>query len=58
MVAEALGCGLPVAIAEPVNIAIDVAAAGAGIIHADTAAGTAEALRRWLAMSSTAREDG
>ena len=55
VVAEALGCGLPVAIAEPVNIAIDVAAAGAGIIHADTAAGTAEALRRWLAMSSTAR---
>ena len=54
VVAEALGCGLPVAIAEPVNI-IDVAAAGAGIIHADTAAGTAEALRRWLAMSSTAR---
>jgi glycosyltransferase involved in cell wall biosynthesis len=50
VVAEALACGLPVAIAEPVNIASEVAAAAAGLVHADTAAGTTEALRQWLAL--------
>ena len=38
-VAEALACGLPVAIAEPVNICREVAEAGAGLVHADTVAG-------------------
>lgn len=52
VVAEALACGLPVAIAQPVNIAADVAAAGAGLVHADTAAGTTEAMRQWLAFSA------
>jgi len=52
VVAEALACGLPVAIAEPVNIAAEVAAAGAGLVHADTVAGTSEALRRWLALTA------
>jgi len=50
VVAEALACGLPVAIAEPVNIASDVAAAGAGLVHTDTAAGSTDALRQWLAL--------
>jgi glycosyltransferase involved in cell wall biosynthesis len=50
VVAEALACGLPVAIAEPVNIAAEVAAAVAGLVHVDTAAGTREALRQWLAL--------
>ena len=49
-VAEALACGLPVAIAEPVNISGEVAAAGAGLVHADTVAGTTAALQQWLAM--------
>jgi glycosyltransferase involved in cell wall biosynthesis len=57
VVAEALACGLPVAIAEPVNIATDVAAAGAGIVHAYTAAGTTAALRQWLAMAPAARAE-
>ena len=35
VVAEALACGLPVVIAEPVNIAADVAASDAGV-HFDT----------------------
>ena len=48
VVAEALACGLPVAIAEPVNIAAEVAAAKAGLLHADTTAGTTAALRQWL----------
>jgi glycosyltransferase involved in cell wall biosynthesis len=50
VVAEALACGLPVAIADPVNIAAEVEAAGAGLVHADTAAGTTHALRQWLAL--------
>jgi len=50
VVAEALACGLPVAIAEPVNIASEVAAAAAGLVHADTAAGITDALRQWLAL--------
>ena len=50
MVAEAVACGLPVAIAEPVNISAGVAAAKAGLVRADTAAGTTGALRRWLTL--------
>ena len=50
VVAEALTCGLPVAIAEPVNISAEVSAAGAGLVHADTVAGTTATLRQWLAL--------
>ena len=50
VVAEALACGLPVAIAEPVNISAEVAAAGAGLVHGDTTAGTTAALHQWLAL--------
>ena len=50
VVAEALACGLPVAIAEPVNISAEVAAARAGLVHADSTSGTTAALRQWLAM--------
>ena len=48
VVAEALACGLPVAVAQPVNIAADVIAADAGIVHNDTVEGTTMALRQWL----------
>ena len=50
VVAEALACRLPVAIAEPVNISAEVAAADAGLVHDDTVAGTTAALRQWLAL--------
>ncbi len=53
VVAEALACGLPVAIAEPVNISAEVAAAGAGLVSPDTKPGTTEALREWLALSDS-----
>jgi glycosyltransferase involved in cell wall biosynthesis len=56
VVAEALACGLPVAIAEPVNISAEVAGAGAGLVQSDTLAGTTEALRQWLALDESARE--
>ena len=55
VVAEALACGLPVAIAEPVNISTKVAAAGAGLVHGDTAESTRRALSDWLAMSHSNR---
>lgn len=55
-VAEALACGLPVAIAEPVNISSEVGEAGAGLVHADTVAGTTAALQQWLAMPPAERE--
>jgi glycosyltransferase involved in cell wall biosynthesis len=55
VVSEALACGLPVAIAEPVNISAEVAAAGAGLVHGDTAESTRRALSDWLAMSRADR---
>ncbi len=51
VVAEALACGLPVAIAEPVNISAEVSTSRAGLVHADTADDTTGALRQWLAFS-------
>lgn len=55
VVAEALACSLPVVIAEPVNISADVASADAGIVHADNALSTLNALRQWLLMSPADR---
>ena len=55
VVAEALACGLPVAIAKSVNIASEVSAAGAGLVHNDTVAGTKLALMQWLALESADR---
>jgi glycosyltransferase involved in cell wall biosynthesis len=55
VVAEALACGLPVAIAQPVNIASEVSAAGAGLVHEDTVAGTKIALMQWLALEPADR---
>jgi glycosyltransferase involved in cell wall biosynthesis len=54
-VAEALACGLPVAIAEPVNISGEVAEASAGLVHDDTVAGTTAALQQWLALPEAER---
>ena len=50
VVAEVLACDLPVAIAEPVNISTEVAAARAVLMHADTAVGITGALLRWLTL--------
>lgn len=50
VVAEALACGLPVVIADPVNISTEVAAARAVLVDADTAAGITGALLRWLTL--------
>jgi glycosyltransferase involved in cell wall biosynthesis len=55
VVAEALACGLPVMLADPVNISREVAEAGAGLVHTDTVSGTSAALRQWLNSSTTER---
>lgn len=55
VVAEAMACGLPIAISEPVNISAEVAAAGAGLVHTDTVISTTEALIEWLKLSSLQR---
>lgn len=49
-VAEALGCGRPVLLADKVNIAEDIAQDGAGLMELDTAQGTLNLLERWIAM--------
>lgn len=48
-VAEALGCGTPVLLADKVNIAEDIVEDHAGIMETDTQEGTVNLLRRWIA---------
>ena len=50
-VAEALGCGRAVLLADKVNIAEEIADYGAGLMELDTLEGTVNLLRRWIAMS-------
>ncbi len=52
---EALASGRPVLLAEPVNIAPDVEAAGCALVEADTLEGTRRLLQRWLALSPEER---
>jgi glycosyltransferase involved in cell wall biosynthesis len=55
-VVEALACGLPVLISDKVNIWPDIVEDGAGIVHSDTAAGTYQSLRTWLALPVEERQ--
>jgi len=55
-VAEALGCGLPALISDKVNVWREIEADGAGMVAADTAAGTEKNLLRWLELDDAARE--
>ena len=54
-VAEAMGCGTPVLLADKVNIAEEIAADGAGLVEPDTPDGTLRLLQRWLAMPEAER---
>jgi glycosyltransferase involved in cell wall biosynthesis len=54
-VAESLGCGRAVLLADKVNIAEDIADDGAGLMEEDTADGTLRLLRRWIEMSPEER---
>ena len=49
-VTEALACGKAVLLSDRVNIAPDIAAAGAGLMEPDTEAGTLRLLSRWIAL--------
>lgn len=55
-VAEALACGTPVLISDRVNIWREIDAAHAGLVGADTLAGTLDGLQRWLALAPPARQ--
>jgi glycosyltransferase involved in cell wall biosynthesis len=55
-VAEALACGLPVLLADKVNIAEDIAGDGAGLMELDTPAGTLRLLQEWIGMSVAERK--
>jgi glycosyltransferase involved in cell wall biosynthesis len=55
-VAEALACGKPVLLSDKVNIAAEIAKAGAGLMELDTPTGTARLLKRWIEMSVEQRQ--
>jgi glycosyltransferase involved in cell wall biosynthesis len=54
-VAEALAVGTPVLISRPVNIADEIAAAGAGLVERDDLAGTARLLNAWRSLTAGER---
>jgi glycosyltransferase involved in cell wall biosynthesis len=54
-VAEAMAAGRPVLLTHPVNIAPEIAAAGAGLVEADTPEGVSRLLRHWLELSPDQR---
>jgi glycosyltransferase involved in cell wall biosynthesis len=54
-VVEALACGKPVLISKQVNINAEISDEHAGIVAEDTAAGTYQALKRWVSMPSKER---
>ncbi len=55
-VAEALACGLPVLLADKVNIAAEITADGAGMREPDTLAGTERLLARWTELPAAERQ--
>jgi glycosyltransferase involved in cell wall biosynthesis len=54
-VVEALACGKPVLIAQPVNISADLANDGCALVEEDTLNGTERLVTRWLALSPEQR---
>ncbi len=55
-VAEALGCGLPVLLADKVNIAPEIAEDKAGLMEFDTQEGTDTLVRTWMQMLEPDRQ--
>ncbi len=55
-VVEALACGRPVLLTEPVNIAADLAAAGCALVAPDTLEGARSLLTRWIGTSPHDRD--
>ena len=54
-VVEALSCSTPVPLSPAINLAADIAAAGAALVEPDTHPGVCTLLRRWLALDPAAR---
>ena len=54
-VAEAMSCGCPVLLSDKVNIAPEIALAGAGLMESDTQEGTDNLVRRWIETSPADR---
>jgi glycosyltransferase involved in cell wall biosynthesis len=57
VVAEALACGLPVAVSFPVNISCEVSTANAGVVFSDTVQGVTSALTDWLDLTSDQKQN-
>lgn len=57
VVAEALGCGLPVLISDQVNIWREVQQTGGGLVAPDTVEGCTSLLETWLALPPDERQD-
>ena len=55
-VAEALTCGLPVLLADKVNIASEIAEDKAGLMELDTQEGTDNLVRKWIQMPRAERD--
>ncbi len=53
---EALASARPILLADPVNIAPDVDAAGCALVAPDTFAGTRDLLARWLTLTQAGRD--
>jgi len=56
-VAEAMACGKPVLLSDKVNIAEEIATDGAGLMELDNPQGTLQLLQRWIATSSSERQE-
>jgi glycosyltransferase involved in cell wall biosynthesis len=56
VVAEALGCGLPVLISDKVNIWREIETDGAGVVNTDSVAGTLSTLQHWIGMSPAEKQ--
>lgn len=57
VVAESLGCGVPVLISNKVNIWREIEADGAGLVGRDTAEDTERSLRKWLSLRADERAE-
>jgi glycosyltransferase involved in cell wall biosynthesis len=57
VVAESLACGVPALISNKVNIWREIEQDRAGFVADDTAEGTRELLRKWIAMSNAERSE-
>ena len=57
VVAEALGCGIPVIISNRVNICGVVQISGAGFVNKNTSEGTLQSLQSWLELKESERNE-